>query len=35
MNEESLTTNDLIVPANKLIPLVRPDSLSLLIDVLV
>lgn len=34
-NEESLTVNDLIVPADKLIPLMGPDPLRFLIDVLV
>ena len=34
-NEESLSVNDLIVPADKLIPLMRPDPLHFLIDILV
>lgn len=34
-DEESLTVNDLVIPGNKLIPLMRPDFFSLLIDVLV
>lgn len=34
-NEESSIMNDLVIPANKLVPLMRPDSFSLVIDVFV
>lgn len=35
VDEDSFSVNDLIIPANKLVPLMRPDSLGLLIDVFV
>lgn len=34
-NKESLTVNDLIVPADELIPLMCPDLFHFLIDILV
>lgn len=34
-NEESLIVNNLVIPANKLVPLMRPDSFSFLINVFV
>lgn len=34
-NEESLAVDDLVVPVDELVPLMRPDLLRLLVDVLV